>query len=135
MVKVTIYKSAVTDFVSLIRDLNRFVKQNPDILQGLDDATETEVTSIEIDGVSTGGTNFSSALADFVTDVVVPGDYVWIIVSPGTPENLGRWRVESVTDLNTLVLDANLTADTVISFTVEQNKMVQLDNDIHIDVI
>lgn len=136
MVKITIWKDTVTDFVSLIRDVNKFVKQNPTILQGLDDATETEVSSIQTDGVNAAvGTNFSSAASDFVTDTVAAGDYVWIIVSPGTPENLGRWRIESVTDLNTLVLDADLTVDTGMSFTIEQNKMVQMDNDIHIDII
>ncbi len=134
MAKLTIWKTDFTDLQSLIRDVAKFFKQNPSLITTKEAATNTEVTSIQVDGASAAATGFTSALADFVTDAVVAGDYVEVTKSDEI-QNVGRHRVVSVTDLNTLVVDANLVADTGMTFTVQQNKMFQLDNDINIDVL
>ena len=134
MAKLTIWKTDFTDLQSLMRDVARFFKQNPSLITTTEAATDTNVSTVLADGATTSGTNFTSVLSDFVTDAVVPGDYVTILKSDELA-NVGRHRVVSVTNLTTLVLDANLVTDTVMTFTVDQNKMFQLDNDVNIDIL
>lgn len=134
MAKITIWKTDFTDLQSLMRDVAKFFKQNPSLITNTEAATNTEVSSIQTDGATAAATSFTSAASDFVTDTVAAGDYVEVTKSDEI-KNVGRHRIVSVTDLNTLVVDANLVSDTGMTFTVEQNKMFQMDNDVNIDIL
>ncbi len=106
---------------ALVDELVRFVKGNPTLAEAAMSA-KTAVSTVQADGTSAAGpTSLTSALSDFVTDVVAVGDYVTILKSD-EEANIGCWRVTAVVDLNELTLDAALVSDTAMSFTVDRGR-------------
>lgn len=127
MARMIIEKSTIADgdeLNFLIGMLKTFMDANHPQIKEKFEASKTAVSTVQADGATTGPTELTSALSDFVTDVVAVNDYVTILKSD-EEANIGTWRITEITDLNTLVIDGTLVADTGMSFTVDRGRSLR----------